>query len=259
MEHVQGNYLKAKDKSGLFEKKKRKKVLHPEEKALNQTTWYFVSILSFFPVSFSFPICNEDLQKMISKTMLWVMSSAFCLRASGLTQDLGHSFLTSYPVNNIYFLLLSSSLFMSLSLSLLFCTTVNVTARIDVKTLLVLTCTTSWMIQGVVTSTFASVEVKEALVFECARIGRTNRLLVRRTIVITLATGIKCAERFANGMVFTGNINARVKILQRKKQKFVRTTIKFACWSIWCSLPMFSIFNTCHLIVLEGFHFQTQT
>ena len=82
-----------------------------------------------------------------------------------------------------------------------------------------LTCTTSWMIQGVVTSMCAGVQVKEALVFECGRIGRTNRLLVRRTAVVAYATGIKGIERFANGMVFTGNISARVKILQRKKQK----------------------------------------
>ena len=40
------------------------------------------------------------------------------------------------------------------------------------------------MIEGVVTSTFASVQVKEALVFECGRIGRTNRLLVRGTAVV---------------------------------------------------------------------------
>ena len=47
-----------------------------------------------------------------------------------------------------------------------------------------LTCTTSWMIEGVVTSTCAGVQIKEALVFECGRIGRTNRLLIRRTAVV---------------------------------------------------------------------------
>ena len=67
-----------------------------------------------------------------------------------------------------------------------------------------------------VTSTFASVQVKEALVFECGRIGRTNRLVVRRTAVVAYAAGIEGTERLANGMVFTGNIIARVTILQRK-------------------------------------------
>ena len=40
------------------------------------------------------------------------------------------------------------------------------------------------MIEGVVTSTITDVQVKEALVFECGRIGRTNRLLVRRAVVV---------------------------------------------------------------------------
>lgn len=32
---------------------KWKNILHPEEEAFNQTSWGFVSIISFFPVSFS--------------------------------------------------------------------------------------------------------------------------------------------------------------------------------------------------------------
>ena len=115
MEHVQRKYLEAKDKIRQC-KKKKKNNIQREEKVLNQTTWYFVSILSFFPVSFPIPIYEEEFQK---KACSWSWVRPFAFGPRVLRKPLGTIFsytdLTSskwqiflYPVIvYVYFLSLS--------------------------------------------------------------------------------------------------------------------------------------------------------
>ena len=82
-----------------------------------------------------------------------------------------------------------------------------------------LTCTTAGMIESVVTLAPANVQQTKALVLKCCRVGRTHWLLVRRAVVITNTTGIKCRESFADGMVIASNVCARVYIFRVKKQQ----------------------------------------
>ena len=79
-----------------------------------------------------------------------------------------------------------------------------------------LTCTTAGMIESVVTLAPANVQQTKALVLKCCRVGWTHWLLVRRAVVITNTTGIKCRESFADGMVIASNICARVNIFEKK-------------------------------------------
>ena len=79
-----------------------------------------------------------------------------------------------------------------------------------------LTCTTAGMIESVVTLAPANVQQTKALVLKCCRVGWTHWLLVRRAVVITNTTGIKCRERFADGMVIASKICARVNIFEKK-------------------------------------------
>ena len=73
------------------------------------------------------------------------------------------------------------------------------------------------MIESVVTLAPANVQQTKALVLKCCRVGRTHWLLVRRAVVITNTTGIKCRESFADGMVIASNVCARVYIFRVKK------------------------------------------
>ena len=82
-----------------------------------------------------------------------------------------------------------------------------------------LTCTTAGMIESVVTLAPANVQQTKALVLKCCRVGWTHWLLVRRAVVITNTTGIKCRESFADGMVIASNVCARVYIFRAKKQQ----------------------------------------
>ena len=79
-----------------------------------------------------------------------------------------------------------------------------------------LTCTAAGMIESVVTLAPANVQQTKALVLKCCRVGWTHWLLVRRAVVITNTTGIKCRESFADGMVIASNICARVNIFETK-------------------------------------------
>ena len=72
------------------------------------------------------------------------------------------------------------------------------------------------MIESVVTLAPANVQQTKALVLKCCRVGWTHWLLVRRAVVITNTTGIKCRESFADGMVIAGNICAWVNIFEKK-------------------------------------------
>ena len=72
------------------------------------------------------------------------------------------------------------------------------------------------MIKRVVTFAFANVQQTKALVLECCRVRWTHRLFVRRAVVITNTTGIKCRESFADSMVLASNICARVNIFEKK-------------------------------------------
>ena len=80
-----------------------------------------------------------------------------------------------------------------------------------------LTCATTGMIESVVTLAPANVQQTKALVLKCCRVGRTHWLLVRRAVVITNTTGIKCRESFADGMVIASNVCTRVYIFRAKK------------------------------------------
>ena len=64
--------------------------------------------------------------------------------------------------------------------------------------------------------TLANVQQTKALVLECCWVGWTDWLLVRRAVVITNTTGIKCRESFADGMVIASNVCARVNIFEKK-------------------------------------------
>ena len=79
-----------------------------------------------------------------------------------------------------------------------------------------LACTATGMIESVVTLAPANVQQTKALVLKCCRVGWTHWLLVRRAVVITNTTGIKCRESFADGMVIAGNICAWVNIFEKK-------------------------------------------
>ena len=72
------------------------------------------------------------------------------------------------------------------------------------------------MIKRVVTFAFANVQQTKALVLECCRVRWTHRLFVRRAVVITNTTGIKCRESFADGMVIASNVCARVNTFEKK-------------------------------------------
>ena len=82
-----------------------------------------------------------------------------------------------------------------------------------------LTCTTAGMIESVVTLAPANVQQTKALVLKCCRVGWTHWLLVRRAVVITNTTRIKCRESFADGMVIASNVCARVYIFRAKKKQ----------------------------------------
>ena len=86
-----------------------------------------------------------------------------------------------------------------------------------------LTCTTAGMIESVVTLAPANVQQTKALVLKCCRVGRTHWLLVRRAVVITNTTGIKCRESFADGMVIASNVCARVYIFRAKNNNKIST------------------------------------
>ena len=86
-----------------------------------------------------------------------------------------------------------------------------------------LTCTAAGMIQSVVTFTPANVQQTKALVLKCCRVGWTHWLLVRRAVVITNTTGIKCRESFADGMVIASNVCARVYIFRAKNNNKIST------------------------------------
>ena len=86
-----------------------------------------------------------------------------------------------------------------------------------------LTCTTAGMIESVVTLAPANVQQTKALVLKCCRVGWTHWLLVRRAVVITNTTGIKCRESFADGMVIASNVCARVYIFRVKNNKKIST------------------------------------
>ena len=73
------------------------------------------------------------------------------------------------------------------------------------------------MIESVVTLAPANVQQTKALVLKCCRVGWTHRLLVRRAVVITNTTSIKCRESSADGMVIASNVCARVYIFRAKK------------------------------------------
>lgn len=79
-----------------------------------------------------------------------------------------------------------------------------------------LTCTTTRMIEGVVVPEPAYIQDKITLIFECSRVGRTHGLLVRRAAVLANTTGIKCGERFADGVVITCDVDARVEIFGKE-------------------------------------------
>ena len=86
------------------------------------------------------------------------------------------------------------------------------------------------MIKRVVTFAFANVQQTKALVLECCRVRWTHGLFVRRAVVITNTTGIKCRESFADGMVIASNVCARVYILRAKKNKKTRRTKSALVW-----------------------------
>ena len=79
-----------------------------------------------------------------------------------------------------------------------------------------LTCATTGMIESVVALAPTNVQQTKALVLKCCRVRWTHWLLVRRAVVITNTTGIKCRESFADGMVIASNICARVNIFEKK-------------------------------------------
>ena len=79
------------------------------------------------------------------------------------------------------------------------------------------------MIESVVTLAPANVQQTKALVLKCCRVGWTHWLLVRRAVVITNTTGIKCRESFADGMVIASNVCARVYIFRAKNNNKIST------------------------------------
>ena len=113
------------------------------------------------------------------------------------------------------------------------------------------------MLESVVTLAPANVQQTKALVLKCCRVGWTHWLLVRRAVVITNTTGIKCRESFADGMVIASNVCARVYIFRAKKKK-TRTKSALVWISNWPDVlhPLraqlrFNFFKFCFVFPVE--------
>ena len=77
---------------------------------------------------------------------------------------------------------------------------------------ILLTRTTSWMIQSVVALQSAYIQLKHALVFERSRVRRTHLFFIWRAVFFAHATGVKCVECLADSKVIACNVDARVKV-----------------------------------------------
>ena len=90
------------------------------------------------------------------------------------------------------------------------------------------------MIERVVASEPAHIQDVITLVLECSRVGRTHGLLVRRAAVLANTTGIKCRERFADGVVITRDVDAWVEILGKEERKEMKLLSRiFSCGGLF--------------------------